>query len=133
MLSLGLEQPVKTILVIADDPSKLAALSMILRSLGYFVLEAGDGDEAIRQYEAHPRPIELVTADVPSDGGSFAAWTEYLEAVNPSLPTLFLSDSPEQLAADSSFVRKPFSIDVLAKALTNLLGAIRQDSLLRAR
>ncbi len=132
MLSLGLEQPVKTILVIADDLSKVAALSMILRSLGYLVLEAGDGHEAIRQCEAHPEPIELVAADVSTAGASFAAWTEYLEAVNLSLPTLFLSDSRERLAANRSFVRKPFSIDVLAKALTNLLERTTQDSLLRA-
>jgi CheY-like chemotaxis protein len=132
MLSLD-SQPVKTILVIADDLSKLAALTMILRSLGYFVLEAGDGHDAIRQYRAHPWPVELVAADLPSAGGSFAAWTEYLEDVNPGLPTLFLSDSPEQLAANSSFVRKPFSIGVLAEALTNLVETAPRDSLLRAR
>jgi CheY-like chemotaxis protein len=123
----------KTILVIADNLSKLAALSMILRSLGYFVLEAGDGDEAIRQYEAHPCPIELVAADVLSARGSMARLTKYLEEVNPNLRTLFLSASPEQLAAESSFVRKPFTIDVLAKALTNLLETAHQDFVLRAR
>jgi CheY-like chemotaxis protein len=123
----------KTILVVADNLSKLAALTMILRSLGYFVLEAGDGDEAIRQYEAHPGPIELVAADMPSAGGSISRLANYLEEVNPTLRTLFLSESPEQLPADSIFVRKPLTIHVLAKALTNLLETAHQDFVLRAR
>jgi PAS domain S-box-containing protein len=62
----------KGILLAEDDPFLRESIREMLEALGYdHILEAGDGQEAIRLYDAHADAIGLVLLDVdmPSMGG----------------------------------------------------------------
>jgi CheY-like chemotaxis protein len=54
----------ETILVVDDEPDVRGLAREILEAGGYEVLEAGDGEEALRVAEAHPAPIHLLLTDV---------------------------------------------------------------------
>jgi two-component system cell cycle sensor histidine kinase/response regulator CckA len=52
------------ILLAEDEPALRSLVSATLRDLGYRVVEAADGEEAVRQYESHASEIALVVLDV---------------------------------------------------------------------
>jgi two-component system cell cycle sensor histidine kinase/response regulator CckA len=58
------QKAMQTILVLDDDASNLKVISLVLRSRGYDVLEAGSGAEAVRICKSHHEPIHLLIADV---------------------------------------------------------------------
>ena len=52
------------VLVADDEPSTVALLGRHLRSRGYTVLEAQDGEEALQLVRRHAGHIDLVITDV---------------------------------------------------------------------
>ena len=61
---MGAAKPMQTILVLDGESTNLKVISLVLRSRGYYVLEAGSGAEAIRICKSHHDPIHLLIADV---------------------------------------------------------------------
>jgi response regulator RpfG family c-di-GMP phosphodiesterase len=70
-----LEAIMKTVLVLEDDPSNMQALCALLCSVGYSVLEATTGEEAIAFGKRHSGPIDLFITDVavPKPSGTEVA------------------------------------------------------------
>src|SRR5262245_65448660 len=54
----------KTVLVVDDEPTVLGTVRDGLTAHGYRVLEALDGETALRMAEAHQGPIALLLVDV---------------------------------------------------------------------
>ncbi|HMH75900.1 MAG TPA: response regulator, partial [Candidatus Udaeobacter sp.] len=54
----------RTILVVDDDPWVRVLARDVLAGEGYRVLEASDGQDAIRVAAEHPGPIHLLLTDV---------------------------------------------------------------------
>jgi len=75
----------ETILVVEDDAIVRAALTDALDVLGYCVLEAADGEEALTLYTAHAGDVALVLSDwvMPAMGG-----LELVRALQERAPTL---------------------------------------------
>jgi PAS domain S-box-containing protein len=118
----------ETILLVEDEDAVRALARHILQSCGYTLLEAGNGEEAIRVAQGHKEPIHLVVSDVvmPLLGGRQLA--EQLEAMRPGLKTLFLSGYTDDavvrhgiLQADTAFLQKPFSPAALAQKVRSVL------------
>jgi two-component system cell cycle sensor histidine kinase/response regulator CckA len=84
----------ETILVLDDDTSNLKVISLVLRSRGYDVLEAGSGAEAIRICKSHDQPLHLLIADVkiPDLPGTQVA-LNVIES-RPDSAILFVSGTP---------------------------------------
>src|SRR5437867_3396426 len=59
---MGATKAMQTHLVLYDEPTNLKVISLVLRSRGYDVLEAGSGAEAIRICKSHH--VHLLIADV---------------------------------------------------------------------
>jgi signal transduction histidine kinase len=61
----------ETILVVEDEPALLEAIVTALEGLGYHLLTAADGREALAVYEEHAKSIDLVVSDLvmPVMGG----------------------------------------------------------------
>ncbi len=57
-----------TILVVEDEAGVREIAVAILRSLGYRVLEAPDGDEGLRVFGAHAAEIDMLLTDVVLPG-----------------------------------------------------------------
>jgi CheY-like chemotaxis protein len=79
-----------TILVIDDDAAMRTILNFSLMALGYLVLGAGSGDEALRITRNHPE-IRLIIFDVVMSGLSGKALAEQLKANLPQSSILFCS------------------------------------------
>jgi CheY-like chemotaxis protein len=105
----------------------------LLEKLGYRVEAVGDGDAAVRAFEAAREardPFDGVLLDLTVPGGAGAARTiERLRAIDPGVRALVTSgyaDSP--VLADPvghgfrGAVAKPFTPETLARAMAQLEG-----------
>jgi len=120
----------ETILLAEDDDSVRVVTVEVLRDLGYQVLEAREGREAISLAADHQGPIHVLVTDVvmPSFGGN--ELRRHLAATRPDLRVLYVSGvSDDALArhgvADQGAVilQKPFSPWALAARLRQVLDA----------
>ncbi|RRR74642.1 MAG: PAS domain S-box protein [Candidatus Viridilinea halotolerans] len=119
----------ETVLLVEDDEHVRALALRILNQQGYVVLEAANGNEALRIFTAQtPRPIALLVSDVvmPELGGP--ALAEALRNLQPDLKWLFMSgyaDHPllqqESAVTQGHFLQKPFSPSSLARRVREVL------------
>jgi PAS domain S-box-containing protein len=81
----------ETVLLAEDEPLVRSVLRRTLAGAGYEVVEAEDGEEAIRKFEAHRARIALCLLDVvmPRKNGREAA--DAIRALAPDVPILFAS------------------------------------------
>lgn len=85
-------QPVARLLLVDDSPQERLALAHILRSIGYQVDEAGDGDAAIDAVKRKAFDLVLLDLHMPHvDGFTVLA---YLQEHHAALPTILLSGMP---------------------------------------
>lgn len=126
-LEQGLLRGTETILVVEDEDRVRRFACDALRRLGYAVLEACDGVAALEVITgAEAPPISLVVTDIvmPRMGGRDLA--AHLRKVRPDVPVLFMTgypgdgDQPGE-AVYPSPVRKPFTVDVLARRVRQVL------------
>jgi signal transduction histidine kinase/ActR/RegA family two-component response regulator len=121
----SLPRGTETILLVEDESLVLEFGRTVLEHLGYRVLTARDGLEALEVFQAHQAEIALVILDVvmPRLGGRETA-TE-LKHRNPAVAILLASgyDSPREAGEELketeayNFVRKPYQIQELAQAV----------------
>lgn len=127
------KEPLKgtgTILLIEDEVAVVAALRKLLERLGYHVLEATTGKEAIRLVRAYDGAIDLAILDVflPDMNGNKVY--PMLKEFRPDLKVLVCSgysiEGPAQEilnAGAHGFVQKPVSVEELSEKLKELLQA----------
>jgi CheY-like chemotaxis protein len=118
----------ETILVVDDEEDVRATTVEILRDLGYDVIEAPDGQVALRRLEQVPG-IRLLFTDVGLPGGMDGVrLAEAARRGRPDLPVLFTTgyardaftgNSP--IAAGAEVLRKPFTGEDLARKLRQAL------------
>jgi two-component system cell cycle sensor histidine kinase/response regulator CckA len=114
----------QTVLVAEDEPMVRLIVAGTLRDLGFDVLEAGDGAEALTTAEEAPPALLVTDVVMPRMGGRELA--ARLRERSPGLRVLFVSgftdgalgnaDDPE-----TSFLPKPFMSTELADAVRSLL------------
>jgi CheY-like chemotaxis protein len=118
----------ETILVVEDDEMVRGITVRALRALGYRILLAEDGVDALRVVGQNGGPIDLVLTDVvmPHMGGP--ELVERLVERFPDLKVLFVSGYSEEsladrriLAANRAFLDKPFTSSMLARKLREIL------------
>ncbi len=118
----------ETILVVEDADAVRQLAVQVLRSHGYRVLEAADGEEALQVADQHDGPIHLLITDVimpELDGGTLA---KRLAARREGLKVLFASGYSDDRIAKHGvlepgvhFLPKPYKIDALARTVRNIL------------
>ena len=120
----------ETILVAEDEPSVRTLVRDELRKLGYRVIEAKNGVEACLLATQQAGSFQLLLTDVvmPDMGGRELA--QHLSVIKPDLRTLFMSGYMDDVGimagqeeGTSSFLQKPFTPEVLARAVRDLLDA----------
>ena len=119
-------QPV--ILFADDDAICLDVGVKILQNLGYVVLEARDGREAIEVFLNNQSEVDLVILDMkmPYNGGN--AFLQ-LKKINANVKVLIASGyAKDQQIKEmiehgcSGFIQKPFSINALSQKIMNILN-----------
>jgi len=119
----------ETVLLAEDEPLVRSMVATVLRNQGYMVLEASNGEEALRMVQKHGgEGIELLLTDVvmPQMGGPELA--EQLRATHPGIKVLFTSgyvgDSVSEhgnLPTGTEFLAKPYMPDALAVKVREVL------------
>jgi two-component system, cell cycle sensor histidine kinase and response regulator CckA len=118
----------ETIFVVEDEPEIRTLICQNLRSLGYTVLDADNGADALDIARYYTQPIHLLLTDMimPRLGGQ--ALADHLLSLHPEMKVLYVSGymnqgfAPEDaLSEDSTFLRKPFTLEALGRKIRELL------------
>jgi PAS domain S-box-containing protein len=120
----------ETLLLVEDDEVVRELLRMFLLRLGYRVLGAGSGDEALAAVQAHGSPPDLLLTDVVMPGMSGRELARAVRERWPGVAVIYMSgytdDAIEQhgvLDPGSEFIQKPVSPDLLAHRVRAVLDA----------
>ncbi len=117
-----------SILVVDDEEILRELMKEILEDLGYEVLLASDGQEAIELYRKYLAKIDLVIVDMimPKMGGRETY--QELKKINPKVKTLLASGYSRDAAAQeildlgvNDFLHKPFSLEEISKKVRKVL------------
>ena len=119
----------ETILVVEDDDGLRPLIIDVLKMYGYEVLEARDGDEALRICKDHEGPIHLMVTDVVMPRMSGRQLAEQVAPLYPQMQVLFMSGYTDNaivhhgiLHEDTAYIQKPFAPDDLAKKVREVLA-----------
>ena len=115
----------ETILLVEDELPLLRLARRFLVNLGYEVLEARSGAEALRLWSAYPGRIDLLFTDVVMpDGVSGGELGRQLTALRPGLKVLYCSGYSVEFAGRNlallpgeNFLPKPYTEEILAEAV----------------
>jgi len=118
----------ETIMVVEDQEALRALTCELLEHLGYTVLAASDGQEALKLAAQEPGPIHLLVSDVVMPHMDGRELAERLSGLRPDLRVLYISGYTDGtithrglLGAGVSLLEKPFTLDTLAVAVRSVL------------
>jgi signal transduction histidine kinase/CheY-like chemotaxis protein len=120
----------ETLLLVEDEPALLAIATRALSRLGYRVLPAVDGRQALALWECYASDIDLVLTDMRMPNGmSGLVLAERLWSTKPSLKIIIMSGYSSEMATNGSasrveftYLAKPFELDTLAETVRRCLG-----------
>jgi CheY-like chemotaxis protein len=125
----------ETVLLAEDEEVIRAYMALILRDLGYHVIEAADGEQALQLLRgACGLKIDLLLTDIvmPNMNGKELAFR--IGQLLPQLKVLFCSGYPEKLAARNGmiapavrFLQKPVVPRTLATKVREVLDEAKMD------
>ena len=117
----------ETILLVDDEESLRNVVVDLLGQLGYRMLSAASGPEALALAEEFPGKIDLLVTDVVMDPLPGPALAERLARLRPEMKVIFISGYADSLAPDgvlkpgTVLVNKPFTIKILSAKLREVL------------
>lgn len=120
----------ETVLVAEDQPEVRNLAGSILERMGFQVLLAGNGSEALVIASRHPGPIRLLLTDIVMPGMNGLELADRLAASRPETRVIYMSgyadqelDGGQRLAGGAAFLPKPFTPDSLTALVRRVLGA----------
>ncbi len=120
----------ETILLVEDEEAVRTLSHRVLATLGYTLIVAASGPDALRAAEGHDGPIHLLLTDVVMPEMSGRELTRRLAADRSGLKVLYMSGYSEDAIArhgvldpGTAFLQKPFTPDALAWRVREVLGA----------
>jgi CheY-like chemotaxis protein len=116
----------ETILLVEDESTARSAMSEFMENLGYEVLQAANGQDALAIYAERGREIKIVITDLIMPQLNGVEMAQDIWKDRPSLPVIFVSaygdeDVRTKLPVDSLFFQKPFRLEQVAKAMRDAL------------
>jgi CheY-like chemotaxis protein len=120
----------ETILVAEDEASLRYLASTVLERLGYTVILAEDGLEAVNLFRVNQARIDLVILDLVMPRFSGRDALELMRAIRPDLRALFVTGyddaaahvpGVDALVSDTNLLQKPYRVDTLGLRVRELL------------
>jgi two-component system, cell cycle sensor histidine kinase and response regulator CckA len=130
----------ETILVAEDEEALRSLAQDILESLGYRVLMAKNGEEAVEIFEENRDKVDLLLLDVvmPVIGGA-EAYDRICKAAGDDLPLIFMTgysseivtrgfakDGRSNATMAATVIQKPYSLDELGQKVRDVLDTQRR-------
>jgi PAS domain S-box-containing protein len=124
----------ETILMVEDSDSLRELNHELLQRMGYTVLVAEAGDEAIRIAEHHAETIDLLLTDVVMPRMNGRALAEALARSRPAIKVLYMSGYTDNVIVNQAllkpgvaFLQKPFTRELLARKVREVLATPVSD------
>lgn len=117
-----------TVLLVDDEEMIIDVGSQMLKHMGYEVLTAGDGKEALEVYQENRGVIDIVILDMimPEMGGSQTY--DGLKAIDPEVKVLLSSGYSRDGQAEEilkkgcrGFIQKPFDMKDISQRIAEIL------------
>jgi len=119
-----------TLLVVDDEEMVRRLAARMLVTLGYRVLEASDGHDAIRVLQRQAQRINGVLTDVAMPGLGGRQLGDTIERCWPQVRVLYMSGFPAQRVKSEGvihpthpFIQKPFTEEQLGRKMRELLAS----------
>lgn len=114
----------RRILLVDDDPGVRESLAAALRSDGFVVVVANDGQQALELATSTPLDLVLLDLNMPVKSGWEAF--EELTREHPLVPVIIVTARPNQLftavgAGVGALLEKPLDIPTLLRTIKKLL------------
>jgi len=110
----------ETILVVDDEAQVRTLARDILLGAGYQVLEAEDGDQALRIADDHQGAIHVILTDIMMPGINGKELADRFLVVRPDTKPIFMSGRAAEVISDAgvlipvdAFLAKPFTVERL--------------------
>jgi CheY-like chemotaxis protein len=120
----------ETILLVEDEEGVRRLARASLEMEGYTVLDVAGSVAALEALARHPGVIDLLLTDVVMPGMSGPTLAARVRAARPSIRVLYMSGYADDavvlhgvLSDDADFLAKPFTPQVLAKKVRDVLSA----------
>jgi CheY-like chemotaxis protein len=121
-------QGTETVLLVEDEATVRSVAREVLQMVGYTVLEAATGEEALQRVEQHSGPIHLLVTDVVMPGMDGRELAVRLMINYPAMQVLYLSGYTDEaiahhrvLQAGIELLHKPFTPEALARRVREVL------------
>ncbi len=119
----------ETVLLVEDEDIVRFIGAEILKKLGYKLLEAANGREALEIFKSHAGRIDLMLTDLMMPGMTGRELAEKVRVMSPDTRILFTSactddviDGQEIADQGLNFIAKPFSLESLAAKIRSVLS-----------
>jgi CheY-like chemotaxis protein len=114
-----------TILCIDDHWNGLIGRKMLLEQSGYDVLEASDGDDALKLFRS--KPVDAVVLDYQMPGMNGDVVAQKMKRINSNVPIMLLSAygplPKNKLASVDKFLSKSQPPNILLSTLQTMLDS----------
>jgi len=118
----------ETILFVDDEDRIIDSAQEMLEALGYTVLTAKSGDEALYRFKENMDKIDIIILDMVMSGMGGGEVFDHLRKINPDVKVLLSSGySINGHAAEimkrgcNGFIQKPFTLEQVSKKIREIL------------
>jgi CheY-like chemotaxis protein len=119
----------ETVLVVEDEDAVRSLVVRVLRTKGYTVIDAADGEAALRLAREFDDRIDLLISDIVMPRLNGRELVRRLALARPETRVLLMSGyddagAPQAaMAAGTAFMGKPFTPEELARTVRSVLDA----------
>lgn len=119
-----------TVLVVDDEPFVRKTLSMLLSSLGFSVIEAENGVEAVERFRTHRASVVLVIMDMTMPELSGVDAMRLIRQEDRAVPIALSSGYSDAAVREAdvqptAFLQKPYTLDELERVLRSVIAPRR--------
>jgi two-component system, cell cycle sensor histidine kinase and response regulator CckA len=121
----------ETVLLVEDEEALLEITAEHLAKLGYTVLKARNGEEALAVAAQQGKPIHLLITDIVMPGMTGKDMANLLLSTHGALPVLYVSGYANHTIAEEGllgpgvdFLQKPYGLRDLNSKIRKLLGEV---------
>lgn len=118
----------ETVLLVEDNEPVRKMSCRILENLGYTVIPAKNGDEALLLFRQHQDTVDLLFTDLVMPGMSGRELADAIHQIRPELPVIFTSGYTDDqivhrgvIKDQMIYLQKPFNIQLLAETIYRTL------------